>query len=175
MPDDKRGKTGRLNRPVTGNLPDNNAVQIFYHQRRTEGLSQYALMVVPLLKAMLSERFNDPSDYGVDDNIDVDSAVVRYGWRIFRTAAPAQKFSVSSDMPMTSTRKTILAVELLFSDNGHPVAFLVDTRRTRTSIKTGLLGLKQRTQVTEGMAKKTALTESALDAALKEVIKTIEV
>ena len=174
MPDNTRGKTGRLNPPGTGNLPDNNAIQIFYHQRRAEGLAQYAPMVVPLLKDVLFDYFDDKPGYGVDDNIDVDADIMRYGWRIFRTGAPAEGLTLGEEMPMSGTRKTILAVELLFSESGHPSAFLVDTRRTRTSIKTGLLGLKQRIEVTEGASKKTSLSEIELKAALKEIVKTAE-
>lgn len=174
MPDKTRGKTGRLNNPVPGNIPDNNAVQIFYHQRRAEALAQYAPMVVPLLKDMLFDYFDGNSAYGVDDNIDVDADVMRYGWRIFRTGAPAENLALGEEMPMSGTRKTLLAVELLFSESGNPTAFLVDTRRTRTSIRTGLLGIKQRIEVTEGESKKTVLSEPELKAALKEIVKTAE-
>jgi hypothetical protein len=175
MPDNTRGKTGRLNLPGTGNLPDNNAIQIFYHQRRAEGLAQYAPMVVPLLKDLLYDTFGDRLGYGVDDNIEVDADVMRYGWRIFRTVeAAADDFSLTGELPRAGIRKTLLAVELLFSESGHPIAFLVDTRRTRTSVKTGLLGIKQRIEVTEGAAKKTSLSETELKAALKEIVKTVE-
>jgi hypothetical protein len=175
MPDNAKGKTGRLNNPIPGNIPDNNAIQIFYHQRRAEGLAQYAPMVVPLLKDVLFDYFDDKPGYGVDDNIDVDADVMRYGWRIFKTVeAPADGFSLTGELPAAGTRKTILAVELLFSESGHPNAFLVDTRRTRTSVKTGLLGIKQRIEVTEGASKKTALSEHELKSALKEIVKTVE-
>lgn len=173
MSDGSRGKTGKLNRPVTGNLPENNAVQIFYHQRRAEGLAQYAPMVVPLLKDLVYDIFGDKPGYGVDDNIDVDAEVMRYGWRIFGMSK-AQMDQFGDEMPNTGTRKTLLAVELLFSESGQPIAFLVDTRRTHTSIKTGLLGIKQRIEVTVGEARKTALNEIELKRALNEVIKTIE-
>lgn len=175
MPDNTRGKTGRLNPPGTDNIPDNNAIQIFYHQRRAEGLAQYAPMVVPLLKDMLFDDFDEKPGYGVDDNIDVDADIMRYGWRIFKTVeSAADSFSLTGELPTAGTRKTILAVELIFSESGYPLAFLVDTRRTRTSVKTGLLGLKQRIEVTEGASKKTALNETELRAALKEIVKTVE-
>lgn len=174
MPDNAKGKTGRLNNPIPGNIPDNNAIQIFYHQRRAEALAQYAPMVVPLLKDVLFDYFDGKPAYGVDDNIDVDADVMRYGWRIFRTGAPAENLTLGEEMPMSGTRKTLLAVELLFSESGHAVAFLVDTRRTRTSIKTGLLGIKQRIEVTEGASKKASLSETELKAALKEIVKTVE-
>ena len=175
MPDNTRGKTGRLNLPGTGNLPDNNAIQIFHHQRRAEGLAQYAPMVVPLLKEVVFGFFGDKPDYGVDDNVDVDADLMRYGWRIFKTVqAAADSFSLTGELPSAATRKTVLAVELLFSENGHPYGFLVDSRRTRTSVKTGLLGIKQRIEVTEGAAKKVSLNEAELKAALKEILKTVE-
>src|SRR5690606_23968448 len=126
--DNTRGKTGRLNPPGTDNIPDNNAVQIFYHQRRAEGLAQYAPMVVPLLRDMVYEVFKDRPGYGVDDNIDVDADVMRYGWRIFKTVeSAADGFSLTGELPTAGTRKTLLAVELLFSEGGHPMAFLIDT------------------------------------------------
>ena len=175
MPDNGRGKTGRLNNPIPGNIPDNNAIQIFYHQRRAEGLAQYAPMVVPLLKDMLFDYFDEKPGFGVDDNIDVDADVMRYGRRIFKTVeAPADSFSLTGELPTAGTRKTLLAVELLFSESVNPIAFLVDTRRTRTSVKTGLLGIKQRIEVTEGAAKKIGLNEIELKAALKEIVKTVE-
>lgn len=169
-----RGKTDKLNRPVTGGLrsPEGNAVEIYHHQRRAEALAKYAPMVVPLLKDVLLNTFGSTPGYGVDDNIDVDADVMRFGWRIFGLGEAEMQFG--DEMPRAGERKTLLAVELLFGEMGNPTAFMVDTRRTRTMVKTGLLGLKQRIQVASGSARKAALNETDLKEALDEIAPTME-
>ena len=171
MSDGQSRKTGKLG---TGplNSPQNNANQIYHHQRRAEALAAYAPEVVPLLKNLVLNTFGSTPGYGVDDNIDADSEIMRYGWRIFGLSKGEAKFK--DDTPAASQRKTLLAVELLFGETGLPVNFLVDTRRTHTTFKTGLLGLKQKVTTTYGSSRTVRLDSAELAEALEDLAQTME-
>lgn len=170
MSDDPRGKTGRLG---TGPLrPEYQATQIYHHQRQADAFSQYAPVVIPMLKRVLEDVFGETPGYGVDDNIDADSDSMRFGWRIFGLAAGESRFR--GETPDAPQRKTLLSVELRFGEQGQPVGFIVDTRRTHTTIKTGLLGLKQKITSTKGSMRQVTLSETELAEALDELSKTME-
>lgn len=176
MPDRSRGNTDKLSTGLFRS-PASTATEIFHHQRRTEAMAKYAPLVVPLLKEQLLNAVGTTPGYGIDDNLDDDDAT-RYGWRIFALGSGEARFvgeaQYVSETPAAGQRKTLLAVELLFGETGNPVAFLVDTRRSRTMVKTGLLGLKQHITVTDGATRKAALSESDLNDALNEMVSTME-
>lgn len=173
MSERPRGNTDKLKKPGTGNLrsAEQAAAEIYHHQRRTEALSKYAPMVVPLLKDVQLNMFGSTRGYGVDDHIESDEGA-RYGWRIFGMGAGEARFI--DDTPEASQRKTLMAVELIFNEMASPIAFLVDTRRTHTVIKTGILGLRQQVKVTSGTARRTALNEDDLRDALNETAPTMD-
>lgn len=171
MSDNQRKVTGRLD-PSILQHPINNATQIYLHQRGAEALAKYSPMVIPMLHELLEKYFGETPGYGIDDNIDLDSDVLRFGWRIFGMGQGEAVFNENT--PAAPQRKTLLTVELLFAEMGHATGFLVDTRRTHTTVKTGLLGLKQKVQVTMGKARQTKLSETELADALEEIVQTME-
>jgi hypothetical protein len=177
MPDRTRGNTGKLSTGLFRS-PAGTANEIYYHQRRAEGLAKYAPLVVPLLKELLESVVGDTPGYGVDDNLDEGNDGARYGWRVFAVGSGEARFlgeaQYVSETPEAGQRKTLLAVELLFGETGSPVAFLVDTRRSRMMVRTGLLGLKQHITVTDGATRKAPLSESDLRDALTEMASTME-
>ena len=71
-------------------------------------------------------------------------------------------------------RKTLLTVQIVLGDLGYPAGFLVDTLRTYTTVKTGLLGLKQKVQMTTGRSRSAKLNEADLAEALAEIAPTME-
>lgn len=166
MSSGQRGKTGGLG------SPHNNAAQIYTHQRRAEALAQHAPEVMPVLQNLLRERFAHSSDYGIDDNIDNEGDVQRYGWRIFRLRAVEAKFSDA--ILSAPERQTAMLIELLFDENASPTGYLVDTRRTQTSQKTGLFGIRQTTTVTLGASRVISLDADALADAVEELADTME-
>ena len=173
MADDQRKKTGPLKNP------SNNAAQIYAHQRGTEAIAKYAPKVVPLLHEVIETHFGDTPGYGIDDNIELDSDDLRFGWRIFGMGAGEASFA-GETMYFTEAaagapqRKTLLTVQIVLGDLGYPTGFLVDTLRTYTTVKTGLLGLKQKVQMTTGRSRGAKLNEADLAEALAEIAQTME-
>ncbi|NOG51217.1 MAG: hypothetical protein HND48_18655 [Chloroflexi bacterium] len=103
MSDDMKRHTGRL---LT------TAVSLQQYQKRIDAMVNHAMGVVSILNEALEHHLPNQDQYGVDDNIEVDSTERRYGWRIYAARPGVGEFSgFTGTPPEVTERQTLLVVE----------------------------------------------------------------